>query len=96
MPSSLPSVPSSPGGWTSRPATRPAILDAVSLLHRVADGDQPLLGRRVAVYGGGDTALDAARTARRLGATDAVVVYRRNRGRMPADGRNSRRRSARG
>jgi len=60
------------------------VLDAISLLHRVADGDPPQLGRRVAVYGGGDTALDAARTARRLGATDAVVVYRRNRERMPA------------
>ena len=62
------------------------VLDAISLLHRVADGDPPQLGRRVAVYGGGDTALDAARTARRLGATDAVVVYRRNRGHMPAHG----------
>jgi 2-oxoacid:acceptor oxidoreductase delta subunit (pyruvate/2-ketoisovalerate family) len=38
------------------------------------------------VYGGGDTALDAARTARRLGATDAIIVYRRNRERMPAHG----------
>ena len=62
------------------------VLDAISLLHRVADGDPPQLGRRVAVYGGGDTALDAARTARRLGATDAVVIYRRNRGHMPAHG----------
>jgi len=44
----------------------------------------PLLGRRVAVYGGGNTALDAARTARRLGASDAIVVYRRTRERMPA------------
>jgi 2-oxoacid:acceptor oxidoreductase delta subunit (pyruvate/2-ketoisovalerate family) len=43
-----------------------------------------LLGRRVAVYGGGNTALDAARTARRLGAEEAVVVYRRTRDRMPA------------
>ena len=60
------------------------ILEAVSLLHRVAENDPPLLGRRVAVYGGGDTALDAARTARRLGATDAVIVYRRNQERMPA------------
>src|ERR1019366_4971918 len=60
------------------------ILDAVSLLHRVAEDDPPLLGRRVAIYGGGDTALDAARTARRLGATDAVVIYRRSRERMPA------------
>jgi 2-oxoacid:acceptor oxidoreductase delta subunit (pyruvate/2-ketoisovalerate family) len=62
------------------------ILDAVSDLHQVADGDAPQLGRRVAVYGGGDTALDAARTARRLGASEAVIVYRRNRERMPAHG----------
>ena len=38
----------------------------------------------MAVYGGGDTAIDAARTAKRLGASDAVVVYRRTRDRMPA------------
>jgi 2-oxoacid:acceptor oxidoreductase delta subunit (pyruvate/2-ketoisovalerate family) len=60
------------------------ILDAVTLLHSTADGEPPQLGRRVAVYGGGNTAMDAARTARRLGATDAVVVYRRTRERMPA------------
>ncbi len=60
------------------------VIDAVSFLHRVADDDPPMLGRRVVVYGGGDTALDAARTARRLGATEAVIVYRRNRDRMPA------------
>ncbi len=60
------------------------ILDAVSLLHDVESEQPPLLGRRVAVYGGGDTALDAARTAKRLGASDAVVVYRRTRERMPA------------
>ncbi|HVX22170.1 MAG TPA: NAD(P)-binding protein [Acidimicrobiales bacterium] len=60
------------------------IVDAVTLLHGVAEGQPPALGRRVAVYGGGDTAFDAARTARRLGATDAVVVYRRTRERMPA------------
>ena len=60
------------------------ILDAVSYLHDVADGDPPQLGRRVVIYGGGDTALDAARTARRLDASDAVIVYRRNREQMPA------------
>lgn len=60
------------------------IIDAVSLLHDVEEGSAPLLGRAVAVYGGGNTALDAARTAKRLGATDAVVVYRRTRDRMPA------------
>jgi NADPH-dependent glutamate synthase beta subunit-like oxidoreductase len=53
------------------------ILDAVSVLHMTADGEPPLLGRRVVVYGGGNTALDAARTAKRLGAYEAVVVYRR-------------------
>jgi NADPH-dependent glutamate synthase beta subunit-like oxidoreductase len=60
------------------------IMDAVSYLHDVSGDRPPLLGRRVAVYGGGDTAMDAARTARRLGATDAVIVYRRTRGQMPA------------
>jgi len=60
------------------------ILDAVSVLHSMEGADKPMLGRRVAVYGGGNTAMDAARTARRLGATDAVVVYRRTRERMPA------------
>ncbi|MFN7150598.1 MAG: FAD-dependent oxidoreductase, partial [Microthrixaceae bacterium] len=60
------------------------MLDAVTLLHDVEAGDQPMLGRRVAVYGGGNTALDAARTVRRLGAEEAVVIYRRTRDRMPA------------
>ena len=60
------------------------ILDAVSLLESMEGAEPPRLGRRVAVYGGGDTAMDVARTARRLGATDAVVVYRRTRDRMPA------------
>jgi NADPH-dependent glutamate synthase beta subunit-like oxidoreductase len=60
------------------------IMDAVAVLHSMEDGDPPMLGRRVAVYGGGNTAMDAARTARRLGASEAVVVYRRTRDRMPA------------
>jgi NADPH-dependent glutamate synthase beta subunit-like oxidoreductase len=60
------------------------ILDALSVLRDVDRGDPPLLGRRVLVYGGGNTALDAARTARRLGATETLIVYRRNREKMPA------------
>jgi NADPH-dependent glutamate synthase beta subunit-like oxidoreductase len=60
------------------------ILDAVSLLESMEGAERPQLGRRVAIYGGGDTAMDAARTAKRLGATDAVVVYRRTPDRMPA------------
>jgi NADPH-dependent glutamate synthase beta subunit-like oxidoreductase len=60
------------------------ILDALSLLRDVDRGDPPLLGRRVLIYGGGNTALDAARTAKRLGATETLIVYRRNREKMPA------------
>ncbi|HEX5086382.1 MAG TPA: FAD-dependent oxidoreductase, partial [Nocardioides sp.] len=65
-------------------ASAAKMVDAVSLLHGLEEGERPLLGRRVAVYGGGDTAIDAARTAKRLGASDAVIVYRRTRERMPA------------
>ena len=60
------------------------VLDAVSLLHNVTTGEAPRLGRRVVVYGGGDTAMDAARTAKRLGADEALIVYRRDRAHMPA------------
>jgi 2-oxoacid:acceptor oxidoreductase delta subunit (pyruvate/2-ketoisovalerate family) len=60
------------------------ILDAVSVLRSMEGQAQPMLGRRVVVYGGGNTAIDVARTARRLGATEAIVVYRRTRDRMPA------------
>ena len=78
------------GAQTGRRAYLPAadtarILDAVKLLHDVEDANAPLLGRRVVVYGGGNTAIDAARTAKRLGATEAVIVYRRTRDRMPAE-----------
>lgn len=68
-----------PAGDTAR------IVDALTVLHAASDpDDRPQLGKRVVVYGGGNTAMDAARTARRLGATDALVVYRRTRDRMPA------------
>jgi len=60
------------------------ILDAVNFLHEVGEGESPVLGRRVAIYGGGNTAMDAARTARRLGAEEAMIVYRRDREHMPA------------
>ena len=61
------------------------ILDAVNVLHDVADGEAPLLGRRVVVYGGGNTAIDGARTAKRLGADEAMIVYRRTREKAPAN-----------
>jgi formate dehydrogenase beta subunit len=60
------------------------VLDAVSLLHDVKEGEPPRLGRRVVVYGGGNTAIDAARTAKRLGAHETLIVYRRDRTHMPA------------
>ena len=60
------------------------MVDAVSFLRGVASGERPVVGRRVAVYGGGNTAMDAARTARRLGAEEAIIVYRRTRDQMPA------------
>ncbi len=60
------------------------ILDALQLLRGVEVGEQPLLGRRVLVYGGGNTAMDVARSAKRLGASEAIVVYRRTREKMPA------------
>jgi 2-oxoacid:acceptor oxidoreductase delta subunit (pyruvate/2-ketoisovalerate family) len=60
------------------------MLDAVSVLRSMEDEEAPMLGRRVVVYGGGNTALDVARTARRLGASEAIIVYRRTREKMPA------------
>ncbi len=66
----------------ARDATR--ILDAVSVLRGMETGEKPQLGRRVVIYGGGNTALDVARTAKRLGASEALIVYRRTREQMPA------------
>jgi len=60
------------------------ILDAVSYLHDVNEGNKPMLGRRVAIYGGGNTAIDAARTAKRLGAEETLIIYRRDMEHMPA------------
>lgn len=57
--------------------------DAVSYLRDVEMKNAPKLGKRVVVYGGGNTAMDAARTARRLG-SDVMVIYRRDRAHMPA------------
>lgn len=60
------------------------ILDAVSFLKEVELGNKPQIGRRVAIYGGGNTAMDAARIAKRLGAEEALIIYRRDREHMPA------------
>ena len=60
------------------------VIDAIQLLHDVETGEAPKLGRRVIIYGGGNTAMDAARMARRLGAEETLIVYRRDRAHMPA------------
>ena len=60
------------------------VLDAVAVLRSMEGEEKPLLGRRVVVYGGGNTAIDVARTAKRLGADETLIVYRRTRDHMPA------------
>ena len=72
-----------PSTWTSRPTTPAGSWMRCRSCARLPRA-VPVLGRRVAVYGGGNTAMDAARTARRLGAEDTLIVYRRTRAQMPA------------
>jgi formate dehydrogenase major subunit len=57
-------------------------LSGIEFLHRMADGESPELGRQVVVIGGGNTAMDAARTVVRLGSA-VSVLYRRTRNEMP-------------
>lgn len=59
------------------------IVDAVSVLRSMENEDKPMLGRRVVVYGGGNTAVDVARTVKRMGA-EPIIVYRRTRDKAPA------------
>jgi thioredoxin reductase/Pyruvate/2-oxoacid:ferredoxin oxidoreductase delta subunit len=77
------------GAQTSQHIDIPApdaahVLEALSFLRDVSRGERPRLGRRVVVYGGGNTAMDAARTAMRLGGTEPLIIYRRDRAHMPA------------
>src|ERR1700728_146257 len=60
------------------------VLTAINLLHDTETGEAPMLGRRVIVYGAGNTAMDAARTAKRLGAEETLIVYHRDRAHMAA------------
>lgn len=62
----------------------PGVLGGVDFLREVALLGKAGIGRRVAVIGGGNTAMDAARTAVRLGASQVTVLYRRTRDEMPA------------
>ncbi len=62
----------------------PNVIEPLTFLSRVRRSDEAKIGRRVAVIGGGNTAIDAARTAKRLG-SDVTILYRRTMKEMPAD-----------
>ncbi|MBI5527761.1 MAG: FAD-dependent oxidoreductase [Deltaproteobacteria bacterium] len=72
------------GFQSERASGRPDVVDALAFLHDANTGQKAPPGRRVAVVGGGNAAIDAARTARRLGAQSVKIVYRRRREEMPA------------
>ena len=63
----------------------PQVVEAIDLLRRVALGDRKAPGKRVVVIGGGNVAIDAARTSLRLGSEEVIIAYRRTRHEMPAD-----------
>jgi NADPH-dependent glutamate synthase beta subunit-like oxidoreductase/coenzyme F420-reducing hydrogenase delta subunit len=62
----------------------PGVIDGATFLREVNLGLRPSLGERVAIVGGGNVAMDAARAAVRLGASQVSILYRRNRAEMPA------------
>ncbi len=63
----------------------PHVLEAIDFLRDVALGNRQIPGKRVVVIGGGNVAIDAARTCLRLGCDDVTIAYRRTRAEMPAD-----------
>ena len=78
------------GAWSSgkmRVAgeTLSSVYGGIDFLRETVLGAPPAIGQRVAVCGGGNTAMDACRTARRLGAKDVYIIYRRTRDEMPAE-----------
>lgn len=78
------------GAWSSMPIGCPGedldgVLGGIDFLQRVALGERPDIGDKVAIVGGGNTAMDACRTAVRLGAKEVYVVYRRTEAEMPAE-----------
>ena len=63
----------------------PGVFGGIDFLREVALGNKPEIGTKTAVVGGGNTAMDACRTAKRLGAENVYVIYRRTRAEMPAE-----------
>lgn len=60
------------------------VIGGIEFLRQVASGEKCQVGKQVVVIGGGNTAIDAARTSLRLGASDVTILYRRTREEMPA------------
>ena len=78
------------GAWESMPIGCPGeeldgVMGGIDFLRQVAMGEKPAIGDQVAVVGGGNTAMDAARAALRAGAKSSTLVYRRTKKYMPAD-----------
>ncbi len=78
------------GAWQSSSMRTPGenlegVYGGIDFLRSVIEGNPPEIGQRVAICGGGNTAMDACRTAVRLGAKEVYVIYRRTRAEMPAD-----------
>lgn len=78
------------GAWKSSSMRTPGedlqgVYGGIDFLRAVIQGNAPAIGEKVAVCGGGNTAMDACRTAVRLGAKEVYVVYRRTRNEMPAE-----------
>jgi putative selenate reductase YgfK subunit len=61
------------------------VMEAIDFLRKVALGDRKAPGKRVVIIGGGNVAIDAARTSLRLGSEEVIIAYRRTRHEMPAD-----------
>jgi putative selenate reductase len=61
------------------------VIDGISFLREVREGERPDIGQRVGVIGAGDTAMDCVRSAIRLGAGEVSLIYRRTKDQMPAD-----------
>jgi NADH-quinone oxidoreductase subunit F len=62
----------------------PEVMEGVSFLREINRGNEVKVGDRIAVIGGGNVAIDASRSALRLGAKEATIIYRRTRDEMPA------------
>ncbi len=78
------------GAWSSMSARCPGedlegVWGGIHLLREIALGNRPNIGEKVVVMGGGNTAMDACRSAVRLGAKEVSIVYRRTLDEMPAE-----------